>query len=109
MIYTVFFNPTTGQVEAQQSSKFAPEITDWESIGNLSRIEVGKDTFAQLNRDKRISLVDGSISAIADSLNPSRPAGEVAENRIQVLRTRVRDDSATLTDMRELYRLENGL
>jgi hypothetical protein len=108
MVYYVYYNPETMQIEAEFNTPNLAVQTNWADKGLLRAIVPDGMT---ATRDCVITGLtdDGVISGCADSPNPVQPAASPSEVRLEELTSKLTNDSITDAEMREMMRLERGL
>ena len=106
----VYYEPTTKQIMAVFDMPILSSQANWEAKGYTRAIV---DEGVIVNRDSKIRDTatgpDGEIVTSVDrSINPLQPAKQSRARRAE-LQERLRADTITATEIREMLRLERGL
>ena len=106
--YFVYIDSVDGQIYALSSSRIAPEITYWESELGYIRVQVSKDIYNSLNRDKKITLENNTIILIENSVNSIQPVISEKEDKRNKLETKFKNRTHNDNDILEYLQILGG-
>jgi len=107
----VFYDPHSGNQVMAIYSHDTSSSAVWTDRGYV-RAEVDSavvEKASRLGRDAKATVSKGRVTNVVAATNAVQPTPSPKNKRLEELRAKLKDDTATLVDMREMLRLERGL
>ena len=105
MVKYVYYDSTTGQVEAEFDTTNLSIQENWAAKGLLRAVVL--DDFI-VTRNHRVTVVDEVVTVAISVTNPVQATPRV-RTRLDELQDKLSDDSMNPAEMREMLRLERNL